>query len=104
VFHCVVLYSRYGKTYAVVIVAAPHQTGDVQRGAARGDATAGDEPAPPHAPGATAAAGAGVQGGAGVAGAGQKGEAPCGVRRVQPLQHGGFSTNFTLFLLLRKVL
>jgi hypothetical protein len=78
------------KTYTVVVV-APHQTGDVQRGAARGDATAGDKPAPPpHAPGATATAAAGVQGGAGVAGAGQEGEAPCRVRRVQPLQHGEF--------------
>jgi hypothetical protein len=77
------------KSYAVV-VAVPHQTGDVQRGAARGDATAGDKPAPPHASGATATAAAGVQGGAGVAGAGQEGEAPCRVRRVQPLQHGEF--------------
>ena len=86
------------KTYTVVV--APHQTGDVQRGAARGDATAGDEPAPPHAPGATATAAAGVQGGAGVAGAGQEGEAPCGVRRVQPLQHGEFPFLFYIIFVI----
>ena len=66
------------------------QAGDVQRGAQGDDATAGGAPAPGAASPA-APAGVRVQGGAGVAAPGQAGEAPCGVRRVQPLQHGRIS-------------